>query len=203
MPAQKTVQALSRQAEFYQRAAAFEGRPRERMVALGEADELFFRRFPHHYRALQVIRMAGQLGRTSAHRSLPLQGCESRTVALLTGVVTDALEQGDLSLAAPRRSDELAFSVWALVFGTRALMSTAVARVQLSVSDGHAVACDTADLLFDAMDWRPLSTEWNYADVRDRVRREVFADEWPGGSGVRASAGSFREAPVGEQVTGR
>jgi hypothetical protein len=116
MLADSTLQILNQYAHFCERAICFEGRPRERMVALGEADELYFRLYPHHYRALQIVRVAAQLGREVNTRREFLQRCESRTVRMITLVVHDAIVCGDLSLLTPQRPEELAFSVWAMVF---------------------------------------------------------------------------------------
>jgi hypothetical protein len=178
MLADNTLRAINTYADLCERAAAYPGRPRERMVALGEADELFFRLFSHHYRALQVVRVASQLGRSVHRRREPLQRCESRTAGLLSQVIADAVACGDLEMLPNQRSDDLAFSVWALVFGTRALMATTVATRQLGIEDGYPVALDAAGLLFDALGWRPLSDEWDYMHTRNRIRTEIFDKEW-------------------------
>lgn len=178
MLAEPTIQALAQYEEFYERAAAFVGRPRERMLALWEADELFFRLHPYHYRALQIVRVASQLGKPGARRPDGARGCESRIIAVLTGVIQDATCRGDLVLHGPQRPEELAFTVWALVFGTRALMSTAIATRQLGILDGFDTATTAGTLMFDALGWSPLSSEWDYEVTRRRVRAEVFATEW-------------------------
>ncbi|HOJ56016.1 MAG: hypothetical protein WBL15_00785 [Phycisphaerae bacterium] len=56
MLADTPLRSLCKQKELFERAARYEGRPRERVVALGEAEELCFRLSPHHQRALQTIR---------------------------------------------------------------------------------------------------------------------------------------------------
>jgi hypothetical protein len=179
MLVEKTVGALQKFAEFYERAAAFRGRPRERMVALGEADELFYRLYPHHYQALQIVRVAAQTGHPHHRHGGPLRRCESRAVRLLSCVVMDAIAERDLKLSSSQQVDDLVFSVWALVFGTRALMGTLTAQRQLGIADGYAVSSDTSELLFDALGWRPLSDEWDYERTRQRVRTQIFAAEWP------------------------
>lgn len=176
MLAEQTIRAMNAYTEFYERAAGFAGRTRERMVALGEADELFFRLYPHHYRAMQIVRVASQLNGGEARREEPWRHCESRAVALLSRVIRDAVACGDLKLLPPHRPDDLAFSIWALAFGTRALMNTAVATHQLGIHDGYAIARDSASLLLDALGWRPLSSEWNYEGTRIRIRQELFDD---------------------------
>jgi len=148
------------------------------MVALWEADELFFRLHPYHYRALQIVRVASQLGKAGGRRPEATRGCESRVIGVLTEVIQDAVRRSDLALHGPQRPEELAFTVWALVFGTRALMSTAIATRQLGILDGYDTATTAGALMFDALGWAPLSSEWDYEVTRRRVRAEVFAAEW-------------------------
>jgi len=178
MWAKDTLQALGRQTELFDRAASFLGRPRERIVALSEAEEVFFRLHPYHYRALQLIRVASQVAKTAARQRDVLRKCESRLISLLMRVIHDAVQVGDLELAGPRRPDELAFTLWALAFGTRALMDTAVATVQLGVKDGFEVSRRATSVLLDAMGWQPLSTEYDYEKTRERIRLELFGEEW-------------------------
>lgn len=175
--ADSTVESLCKQIEMFERAAAFSGRPRERIVAMGEAEELYFRLYPHHYRALQTVRIASQLGRMTTGRD-PVHHCESRLISLLMAIILDALRTGDLRLRDHQRPSELAFTIWSLAFGTRALMDTGVATRQLGLEDGLQVARDATTLLLDALEWSPLSSESDYALLRERIRRELFAAEY-------------------------
>jgi hypothetical protein len=178
MLAEATLRALDQHVILYERAVHFDARPRERMLALGEADELFYRLHPQHYRALQTIRVAAQLSEVAGPHREVARRCESRMMTLVTGVIRDAIEVGDLPWRQPPNPAELAFSVWALAFGTRALMDTSVARTQLGIQDGHDTAVWIGQLLFDALGWAPLTTEWDYAATRERIRIELFPDEW-------------------------
>jgi hypothetical protein len=178
MLVETTIEALSKQAQLFDKASSFRGRPRERIVALSEAEELFFRLHPYHYRAMQVIRVASQLGKSVARRRDVLRKCESRLISLLTKTITDAIGVGDLRLAGSWRAGELAFVLWALAFGTRALMDTSVATAQLGVRDGFRASRDAANALLDALNWQPLSTHWDYEQTRERIRAELFAGEW-------------------------
>lgn len=177
MLVQGTIQALGKHEEFFERAAAFPGRARERILALAEADELYFRLYPYYYRALQVVRVATQLHAPFRRRREVLQKCENHAIELMTRIVRDGVRAGDLALSGDEPA-RLAFSMWAFVFGTRALMNTALATRRLGITDGYAVARETAGLLFDGIGWRPFSTEWDYEATRRRIRQEVFATEW-------------------------
>jgi hypothetical protein len=173
MLVQKTLRALNVLTDLFERAASFEGRPRERLMAVVEAEEQFFRLHPYHYRALQLVRVASQLAHPAERRD-SLARCESRRMALLTGIIGDAARCGDLVLQAERRPADLAFILWSLAFGTRALMNTQVATTQLGIRDGFETAREFADELMDTLGWRPLSTEWDYGAVRLRIQHELF-----------------------------
>jgi hypothetical protein len=173
-----TLKSLCKQIEFFERAARYEGRPREKVVALGEAESVYFHLYPHHYRALQTIRIASQLGRLAAYPNDPLHHCESRLISLLMNILLEALQNGDLQLRERQRPGELAFTLWSLAFGTRALMDTGVATRQLGIEDGFRASREASDLLLDALRWAPTSDEQDYAAVRKHVRESLFQSEW-------------------------
>jgi hypothetical protein len=177
MLAHATIQVLREQSALFDRAVAFPGRPRERLVALSEAEESFFRAHPYHYRALQVVRTAAQLAKAGAEAHGVLRRCETHLTVLLTQVILDAVHEGDLTLRSPQRPEELAFTLWALAFGTRALMDTVVATSLLGISDGFRTSREVADVLLDALGWEPLTSEWDYEKTRQRIREDVFPAE--------------------------
>lgn len=174
----EVLRMLSKQMELFDRAVSFSGRPRERIVALGEAEEIYFRLYPNHYRAMQIIRIASQLARGTGLRDEAACRCENHLHLLLMRVIRDAEETGDLQLIRPDRPEELAFTFWALAFGTRALMRTGVATRNLGANGGFQVAHDVVDMFMDSLGWRPLTTEWDYPATRKRIHDELFAPEW-------------------------
>ncbi len=178
MLAKETLKTISKQAELLGRAATFEGRPREQIVALGEAEEVFFRLYPCHYRALQVVRVASQLAKVAVKRQQAIERCENRLISSLMKVLRQAICRGDLQLVSLHRAEEVAFVLWALAFGTRALMDTTVATGQLGITDSFQVTRQTLDMLLDSLGWQPLSSQWDYQQTRRRIRLELFSAEW-------------------------
>lgn len=170
-------QAIDVQAGLYERAALWKGPSRERLAALAEADEVFFRLHPTHYRTLQLVRVASQLGGTSAHAAGSGGG---RCIPLthISAVIGDAMARGELTLRTAISGGELTFVLWSLAFGTRALMDTAAARARLRVRQPVAATYAALDAMLDALGWRPYSTDHAYPRVRRRIRTELFADEW-------------------------
>lgn len=174
---ESVLETLRRQVEFFERASTFDGRARERVVALGQAEELYSRLYPHHYRTMQTIRVASQLERLTTSPHDHIKRCETRLLSLLLEQILEALRAGDLVLQGSQRPSELVFALWSLAFGARALMDTGVATRELGIRDGARVAREATDLLLDALRWMPLSTQWDYGRTRQRVRDVLFADE--------------------------
>ncbi len=174
----ETLQTINKQTELFDRAITFSGGSRERMVALCEAENLYFLLYPHHCRALQIIRIASQLTRGASLRYDSVRRCENRLNSLLMNVIHDGITKGDLTLAKSHEPEELAFVLWALAFGTRALVDTNTATRQCGVRGGFRVGRDVVDMLLDSLGWCPLSNEWDYDATRQRIRTELFANEW-------------------------
>lgn len=177
MWAESTLKSLQKRLEMIERAAVFKGRPRERMIAIGEADEIYFRLYPHHYRAMQTVRIVSQVGRRVPAREDAVEKYERQVIVLLSNVIADGLANGDLWLGRTRGAGELAFMVWALAVGTRSLLDTKVVMWRLGIEDGRRLAQETTDLLLDALGWRPLSDEWDYAGTRRRIAEDLFDAE--------------------------
>ena len=172
-----TLSALNQQMDLFDRAATFPGRPRERIIAMGEAEHLFFRLHPYHYRALQLVRVGSQLTHAGRKQTSPLQPCENRLITHLMGIMREAGAMGDLDLHEGWRPEELAFSLWSLAFGTRALMETSVAVRQLGIRNGFDASRQTISLLLDALEWRPFSWEIDYEHTRNRVVSFLLSGE--------------------------
>lgn len=178
MAEKETLEALARQIELFERAAAYPGYPREKIVALGEAEEVYFRLHPRHYLAQQTIRMASQIGQLVRTGEDPLGLCDRRLISLLMQITLAAIRESSPQLKSHRRPTELVFTLWSLASGARSLMGTGVINRQFGAESAFNVSRDASEMLLDALGWEPLSNEWNYNETRERVRRELFEKEW-------------------------
>lgn len=183
---QNLSQIISRQIEFFEQAFGYPGRPRERIVALWEAEELFCRLYPHQYRAMLSLRLAAHVGGLVPQRTEPVLRCESTLMSLLLKLTLEALRTGDLKLGNHQRASEPAFTLWSLAFGARSLMSTGLALRKPGTDNELRVARDTADLLLDALGWAPFSSQWDYRKTRRQAREALLArtkESHPAGGG--------------------
>ena len=110
-------ETLARRTEMFARAAAFTGRSRERMVAMGVAYQLYVRLHPDHSDLEQIVGAPSIWEKTSPEAREKMQACKGRCIGIIDGVIRDAIAQGDLELPEPVTPDDLRFGLWALARG--------------------------------------------------------------------------------------
>ncbi len=179
--------SLGQRLALIEKAAAYEGRTRERILALEEAERVYFCMYPRYYRVMQAVRMAEQLSSVHPPDLNLFQTGDHRLSSLLMKVVVDALYDGDLLLRKDQRPSEIAFAICNFTFGTRAMMNCQMVTRRAGIEEIPLVTQDTTALFLDSLGWNPLSSDWNYAQTRLRIRRNLFAWEW---EQIRAMTGS-------------
>ncbi|AGA28074.1 TetR/AcrR family transcriptional regulator [Singulisphaera acidiphila] len=169
-------QSMEQRLSLFERAASFRGRPRERLLGIGIADELFARLYPHAFRSELIIKMANLEERASPERTDKLRTCESECTSLLRNFIKEAIAIGDL---APTVSvPQVMFALLTLVLGTHTVVANfRPLLTETQVTDPYSSLRESIQVLLDGFGWKPLSTEWDYAETYRRIAQEVFADE--------------------------
>ncbi|SIO55953.1 transcriptional regulator, TetR family [Singulisphaera sp. GP187] len=169
-------QSMEQRLALFERAAHFHGRPRERLLALGIADELFARLYPHAFRSELIIKMANLEERASPERTDALRACESQCTGLVRSFVEEAIAVGEL---APTVSfSQVVFAVLTMALGTHTVVANfRPLLTEAQVTDPYSSLRESIQILLDGFGWKPLSSEWDYAETYRRIAQEVFADE--------------------------
>jgi AcrR family transcriptional regulator len=173
------LQTMEQRTLLFARAATFKGRPRERFMAIGVADELFGRLHPHYYRSEMIIKMADLEERASEQRLQTLQQFEHRCLADVTAIVEDAVKQKDLALPPTMKPAEVVYAVFTLVIGNQTTLQIFRHVLEdLAIDDPLVASRNNMQALLDGLGWRPLRAEWDYDSTLTRIAREVFPNEW-------------------------
>jgi hypothetical protein len=158
------------------RGAAFDGRPRERLLVVGEATGLFTRLHTEDSRILHSS--MGAMGeKASPERLQSLAFAERDAIDIVREILSDAMESGDLVLPERATPEEIVLSLWGLVDGTHALIEGGRLRVALDIPDPYHRVWRFFNIAADGYGWRPLFSEWDYEEVLARARQEIFPDE--------------------------
>lgn len=159
------------------RSVAFEGRPRERIMAVGVAVELHARLHPADIRIWEIMNAESIVEKIPADRQSDLKASDLAVNDILIGLVNDAVACGDLELRPGDTAGDIAFGLWAITDGGFAAILGGVPLDNLGLKDPYATLFKNCHLLGDGYGWRPLLREWDYDATLRRIRREVFPEE--------------------------
>jgi len=163
--------------ETMERAARFPGRPRERLVAMGESVAFYAHHYPHDQRILKIIDAETILQQVGEEQQARMAEYDFRMYQLLMDIVQDAIAQGDLSLPQDATPQGLCFAFWAMVDGAFAALMGSAPLEAVGIDDPMAEAVRNGQYLADGYGWRPLYSEWDYQDTSRRIRSLFFHEE--------------------------
>lgn len=169
-------QCLEERLALITRAAAFKGRARERMAAIGEAVALYERLNPANSQILHLA-MGPIREKGSPERVMAVVFMETKTVDAARGVIRAAAREGDLSIQEPCDVERLAFGLWALVEGSYVLIESGAAHSAVQLDNPFYAAWRMYNLMADGCGWRPLFKEWDWEETLASVRRTIFPEE--------------------------
>lgn len=172
------VESNEQRLALFSRARSFAGRPRERMLAFGVADELFARLHPHFYGSELVVRMADLGNRVSGERRVAFERQDLCILGWLGEIVQGGHDAGDLPLRAPWSRDRVVFALLTQALGLHSAEQNFPHLLRaLDGVDPQVDSRASLHALCDGLGWRPLSAEWDYDATFRRILQEVFARE--------------------------
>lgn len=168
------------------RAAQFEGRPRERMLAVGETYEYYSGKYPDDMRILSIITAESILEKVSQEQQSQMEALDVRMFDILLGIIHDAIEQGDLVLAQGNTPETLCLALWALADGYFVATRGSAPLDRVGITDPLKKIVRSGHYLLDGYGWRPLYEEWDYEETSRRIRATIFTKEIPAVASVYA-----------------
>ncbi|MBK8979945.1 MAG: TetR/AcrR family transcriptional regulator [Planctomycetes bacterium] len=170
------VQSCGRRVELFDRAATFRGRPRERMTAIGVAVELFHLSTPDFAQAETLVKASSIRDKADPVRLASLEDVEARSLGICFGIARDGIAAGDLALRPGHRVEDLVLGLWSLHQGAFAIADMDLPLERLGFGDPLETLRRNAGLFMDGCGWLPLSSDYDDAALRARIRGELFAD---------------------------
>ncbi len=159
-----------------QRAMAFQGRSRERMLAFALAAEYYARLYPGDFQIIKTITRSFR-EKVSAEREKGFEEVEQRVLNYLMQMINQAVTEGDLVLPPGITVGRILWGLWALADGGHGIILSGVSLNGLGIEDPWGSLTTFINKLSDSLDWRPLASEWDYDETLARIKREVFPDE--------------------------
>ena len=171
------VQTYEKRTALFERAASQPGNSRQRLMGIGVAGELFVRLYPDHFGVEQLIRSSSIWEKTSEKRRKQMYGSESKCLGIVSGIVRDAMAQGDLKLTDDVSPEALVFGLWAQSFGAYSIIAASDGLEQHGVGDPYVMVRHNFNMILDGYGWTPLSTEHDYMQEFESVASDIFPSE--------------------------
>jgi AcrR family transcriptional regulator len=178
------IESVELRITLYDRIRAFDARPRERFVALGEVSSILY---PSHVMAEVIAFAKAVRSKTSVERQERLRELEHQDYMTVLEMGRQAVASGDLVLPAHLRLEELLFGISALSRGVFDRVASALPPSAVADVDPRAVMRKVGSQLLDALAWHPTSSEWDYRETMNRIYSEVFPPEYLAMLGLTAS----------------
>ncbi len=172
-----TVETLEKRSNMFERASAFQGNSRERMMAIGYAAELFVRLYPDYFNVEQTVRSSSIWEKTTKQRRQLMLGCETRCMGIVSGIIREGVAAGDLRLPEELRPEEMVFGLWSMTFGGYSIIAANDNLVQLGIRHPFSAVRRNTIMILDGYCWQPLSSQFDANAVYERIEREVFPAE--------------------------
>ncbi len=172
------IQTTEKRTRLFERAAAFRGTSRERIHAIGSAATIFVQLFPDHFKLEHIIRSSSIWEKTSEKRRTIMRSCERRCMGIVGGIVRDAIAHADLTLDDGIVPEDLVFGLWSISVGAFSIITTSDQLVELGIQEPFETYRQNVHRLLDGFGWRPLSADYDSVAVDDRIRAEVFPEEF-------------------------
>jgi AcrR family transcriptional regulator len=170
------TQCLEGRLSMMRRGAAFSGRSRERVLAVGEAVSLYSRLNAADSRILHTA-MGPIREKGSPERVAAIVAVENEAIETILGPLRDGVAQGDLVLEGESTLEEMAFAFWSLVDGSYTLIESGVPQRTLGLIHPFYTIYRVFNILADGYNWRPLFAEQDWEETLAEVRRAAFPEE--------------------------
>ena len=173
------TESAARRVALFEKAATFQGRPRERLAAVGLAANLFTALYPLHYRCENIVSAHSIREKASDGRLQKLEDSEFSCMNVVLGIIRDGVSQGDLAYEDPQTPQKMLLGLWSMSVGFSHMAAPDGAHLQskLGLDDLQAALFQAYDRFLDGFDWKPLAGDWDYPASLERIRTEVFAQE--------------------------
>ncbi len=165
-------------ADLFWRAHLFEGCTRERMLLINFSYLLYAILYPALFQTVVCSKSPNVFGKSSEQRIKEQEQLELKLLGAIHSIVENALTDKSLSLPEFMDIQQLCFSNWSLAYGTIVLLSEEVeqcsGRTNLIV---ERELFNQNNLLFDGLQWLPLTKDKNYSVALKNALEKTFPQE--------------------------
>lgn len=168
--------------DLYERAAAWNGSPRERLLAIALADTLLQHTSPGMFRLSQFVFSEVVWSSASPERRAEALATGAPIEALVIRIVEDAIAAGDLPETTGMSPLEITLGTWTQCLGMHTLVRAEGLLEGYDLGRSYCLLFKHLNHLLNGYGWRPLMATVDDAAVGEqitRLSRDVFDEPAP------------------------
>ncbi|HEY0791883.1 MAG TPA: helix-turn-helix domain-containing protein [Chthoniobacterales bacterium] len=170
------ARSLERRTQLFERAARFHGNSRERILAVGIADDVLSREESAHFQLVQMVKSRSIWEKTAPERRQAFLMLEERCFGILELLVREGISAGDLELPVVQGA-EVAFGLMTMSLGTNLLVDAREWLEGIGLPQPRETLRVNQHRFLDGLGWKPLLKACDYAEAERRIWSEVFPNE--------------------------
>jgi AcrR family transcriptional regulator len=170
------IKSLKKEICLFRHAMTFEGNSREKCLALLYAYQLHAFENSTLFMCLLSAKTPAVMEKTSAERLAIQEELAKEVTQFCDNLLISAVADGSLIVRPEVELNSLTFAIWAMSFGTNALLVSAAEIESISRLDNRFSALNNANLLLDGIGWQPLSSQHDYRETWLRIEQQLFTD---------------------------
>jgi AcrR family transcriptional regulator len=163
------IQAMDLRRKLFEFSAASGSDSRNRMMAIGVACEFYTQHCHEEFVIEQWMRTHSVWEKSSQQRQNLIRQCEAQCMAIVAGIVRDAIHDGDLTVPSDMTHEEFVFGFWALTFGNQILIASSPSLPALGIHNpARAIRIHCATLL-NGFGWQPTTDLHGYIQRSEQI----------------------------------
>ncbi len=177
--------------DVFERASRFAGNSRERAIAAHKGHTLLFLLHRELWQAEQLTSEIHLRAKLSPDHRAAYDAVNAKCFSTYMGILRDGIKAGELKPPFGLGPEQILIAMIGSVRGLYGIWASD-SPVQAWVNDSIDLHFKLVNAFFDGFGWRPYSHEWDYSKTVERIRSEVFPEEYArleraAGSGSSAS----------------
>lgn len=150
-------------------ALKFDGNAREIALAMNYGFQLYSRLEPTLSQCIYHAKNPAVREKCSQERIDALNAEDSDILRMCDQAFLRGIEEGSLKLSPGLGIESFTFANWALTLGTSGLLNNGQTAQGISRIETRYALLRNINLLYDGMQWQPLSTDFDYFDTWNRL----------------------------------
>jgi len=172
------VESMEVRRKLFEQASQLRLSSRNRMMGVGVACEFFTQNCNEDFVLEQWVRNQGIWDKSTPQRQNAVRQGEGRCMAIVVGIVRDALIAKDLQIPESISPEEFVFGFWALNYGSQILTHTSPSLPAIGINNplnAIRIHCST---LLNGFSWQPLMDAETYTSEMTSLENRLLPVFW-------------------------